>query len=184
MAAGVVHDADDAGRPFVARRLEPELLDERGSVAAAVTGAGRVCGTSASSEPNVTSSSTPSSCASSSDEPGERPPAEVRLDAEQDHGVAVDARESARGGTRSSGQSILRVSARPRATRAGGSPGSRRSSPGRSPRSAPHPTASRGKPRAERRALAAVVPAAEGCDQHRPLSRGRNETFSSDIPPV
>ena len=36
-----------------------------GSVAEPVTGAGRVCGTSASSAPSVTTSSTPSSCASS-----------------------------------------------------------------------------------------------------------------------
>ena len=30
LAAGVVHDADDAGRALVARRLETELVDERG----------------------------------------------------------------------------------------------------------------------------------------------------------
>ena len=63
-AARVVEHADDARRPLVARELQPELLDERGSVAAPVTGAGRVCGTSASSAPSVTTSSTPRSRAS------------------------------------------------------------------------------------------------------------------------
>ena len=61
-AAGVVEHADDAGRPLVARGREPELLDERRRRSPLpVTGAGRVCGTSASSAPSVTTSSTPSS---------------------------------------------------------------------------------------------------------------------------
>ena len=61
-AARVEQDSDDAGRAFVARRLEPELRPSaRSSAAAAVTGAGRVCGTSASSDPNVTARSTPRS---------------------------------------------------------------------------------------------------------------------------
>ena len=44
----------------------PSSATSDGSVAAPVTGACRVCGTSASKEPNVTSSSTPKSAASSS----------------------------------------------------------------------------------------------------------------------
>ena len=43
--------------------LEGDLNIDPALVAAAVTGAGRVCGTSASSEPNVTTRSTPRSCA-------------------------------------------------------------------------------------------------------------------------
>ena len=61
------------------------------SLAAALTGAGRVCGTSARSEPNVATNSTPSSCASPTMSARVRLPAEVRLDAEQDHDVAVEA---------------------------------------------------------------------------------------------
>ena len=41
----------------------PSSFMSDSSVAAAVTGAGRVCGTSARSEPNVTTRSTPRSCA-------------------------------------------------------------------------------------------------------------------------
>ena len=61
------------------------------SVAAAVTGAGRVCGTSASSEPNVTTRSTPRSLRETEHELRERLPAEVRLGAEQDDRVAAGA---------------------------------------------------------------------------------------------
>ena len=122
------------GRPLVARRLQAELLDELRSVALPVTGAGRVCGTSASSEPSVTTSSTPSSRARPDDEPRERAPAQVRLDPEQQHGVAVGARRSARGRRRSRASRSGGSSPR-RARRAAASPGSRRSPPGRSPRS-------------------------------------------------
>ena len=64
LPAGVVEDADDAGRPLVARGCSPSSSTSEASLAEPVTGAGRVCGTSASSAPSVTTSSTPSSRAS------------------------------------------------------------------------------------------------------------------------
>ena len=72
---------------------EAQLLDQLRSLALPVTGDGRVCGTSASSEPSVTTSSTPSSLASPTTMLAERPPADVRLDPEQQHGVAIGARD-------------------------------------------------------------------------------------------
>ena len=88
----VVHDADDARRPFVARRLEAELgRRAQGRWRPPVTGAGRVCGTSARSEPKRDEQLDAEVLREREHEAGERPPAEVRLDPEQDDRVAVGA---------------------------------------------------------------------------------------------
>ena len=65
--ARVLEHAHDPGRSLVARVLQPEALDELGVAGrTGDRGAARVCGTSASSEPSVTTSSTSSSRARSS----------------------------------------------------------------------------------------------------------------------
>ena len=107
-----------------------------------VTGQGLVCGTSASSAPSVTTRSTPSSPRNVDDHVGERTPAEVRLHAEEQDDVPVEAPAGGRG-RRPSPASRSFASGPPRARRADASPGSRRSSPDRSLRSALPPRASR-----------------------------------------
>ena len=112
------------------------------SVALPVTGQGRVCGTSASSAPSVTTSSMPSS------------PRNVTIMSvnvrQRRFGSMPSSRTTSRSspaggrGRRPSPASRSSASGPPRARRAGASPGSRRSSPDRSPRSAPPPRASRG----------------------------------------
>ena len=60
----VLKNPDDPGRSLVAATYRTRAARAaRGSLPAAVTGEGRVCGTSASSEPRVTTDSTPRSCA-------------------------------------------------------------------------------------------------------------------------
>ena len=62
----------------------PRLATSAGSVAAAVTGAARVWGTSASSEPSVMTQLHAQLLREVEDQPRECPPAQVRLDAEHD----------------------------------------------------------------------------------------------------
>ena len=75
--------------PSYRESWRPSSSTSLGSVAAPVTGAGRVCGTSASSAPSMTTSSTPRSRRQVGDERAERPPAVVRLHSHEKHGVAI-----------------------------------------------------------------------------------------------
>ena len=151
LAAGVVQDADDAGRALVARGREAQLLTSSGSLAEPVTGRGRVCGTSARSAPSVTTSSTPRSLARPDDLAGERPPARVRLDAEEDA-----RRRGSSPGICGVVEDVLGPvdrarDARPRGGRAGGRPGSRRTPRDRRRRSARRSSSGRGSSRRARR---------------------------------
>ena len=167
--ARVVQHADDPGRPFVARRLQAEPLDQ--------LRVGRAAGDRR--RPRV------------------RHVGEQR--AERDHELDAEARARGRvtcsqnvrqrrfGSTPSrmiasrpapgsgacrnvfSGQSIWRVVRRRRARPSAASPGSRRSPRGRSTRTRSAAQALREVGAGERRALAAVVPAAERGDQHGAL---------------
>ena len=114
----------------------------------------------------MTTSSTSSSRASPDDEPGERPPAQVRLDAEEDHRVAVETGdrrvvEGVLGPLELPGQPLLEGHLR--AGRLEVEEVLRVDL--REPLRAPH---LREVVAAERRALAAVVPAAKRGDQDRP----------------
>ena len=141
--ARVVEHADDPGRPFVARPLQAELLDQLRVRRAAGHGRRTRCGTSASNEPSVTIISTPSSRARST--------IIVENVRQRRFGSIPSSRIASRSspGNRRVVEGVLgpfdpAVSARRRARRAAVSPGSRRSPPARSRRSAPPPRSSRG----------------------------------------
>ena len=88
-AARVVEDADDPGRPLVARELQPELLDERRVGGRAGHGRGarvRHVGEQGAERHDEVHADVPGQ---TDHEVGERAPAVVRLDADEDHRVAV-----------------------------------------------------------------------------------------------
>ena len=88
-AAGVVEDADDPGRPLVARELQPELLDERRVGGRAGHGRGtrvRHVGEQGAERHDEVDADVPGE---TDHEVGERAPAVVGLDADEDHRVAV-----------------------------------------------------------------------------------------------
>ena len=72
----------------------PSRSTSSGSDARPVIGTGRVCATSAISAPSVTTISTPSRSAASSDRVGEGAPAEVGLDPAEQHQVALGGRRT------------------------------------------------------------------------------------------
>ena len=159
-----------------------------GSVALPVTGASRVCGTSASSAPSVTMSSTPSSLREVDDQPRERAPAEVRLDAEQEHGVAVHPLGPRVVEDRLRPVDPPRVALLEPDLRAASS-GSRRTPPGRSRRTAARPRPSRGSPRRARRparrrsslGMRRSAPAARARDGARRGARPSSQSTSNRI---
>ena len=177
----VEQHADDAGRAFVARRLEPELLHQRPDRSPLpVTGAGRVCGTSASSEPNVTTRSTPRSArarARGSQNVFQRRFGSMpsRITASRPAPGIARVEEARSRATRAC------ASSRPRARPAAASPGSRRSSPGRSRRTAPRPTASRDTPPPSDAPCPPSFQPRNAATSTGRRSSGVNETFSSDI---
>ena len=136
--------------PRSATRWRPRRSTSAGSLALPVTGAGRVCGTSASRAPSVTTSSTPSSRA--------RPTTSSQNVRQRRLGSTPSSRIASRSTPRESSvvEGVLGpldpARQRPRrARRAAASPGSRRSPPGRSPRTARRSRPSRGsRPRASR----------------------------------
>ena len=164
LPAGVVQDADDARRPLVPRGLQPELLDEREIARGARDGRGarvRHVGEQRAERDDELDAEV---AREADDELVEGAPAVVRLDAEEDHGVAVGARDRRPTWKTFSGQSICRVS--PSSSVTVGRVAWKSTKPSGSisaKRLASQMRAS--VPAGERRSLAAVVPAAKGRDQ-------------------
>ena len=135
------------GRPLVARELQPELVDELRVGRRAGDGRRpRVRDVGERARRASPTSSTPRSRASSVDELAERPPAVVRLDADEQDRVAVRPGDRARGRT-CSRATRSSASVPPRARPSAASPGSRRRARGRCPRTSARPRAGRGSPR-------------------------------------
>ena len=183
LAADVVQHADDPGRPLVARGREPEPLDEL--LVGRAAGDRRRARVRHVGEQRAERDQQldPELAREADHQVGERAPAQVRLDPEQQHDVAVEtvrARvvEDRLGPVDPAGQALLERDVRP------GRPGSRRSSPGRPRRTARRPRSWRGsRPRARpparrrssperrRRGPAARAPAGGRCEARPPLGQ-------------
>ena len=160
----VVQHADDPRRPLVARRLQPELLDEREIARGSRHRSGprvRDVGEERSERDDELDAEL---AGEADDELVERAPPVVRLDAEQDHRIAVGARD--RGGVEH-GLGPLDLPRQSFVERDGRSRGLEVDEPLRVDLGEP-PRIPGAHERAagERRSLAAVVPAAEGGDQN------------------
>ena len=138
--AGVEQHADDPGRPLVARELQAELVDElrvgrrTGHGSRVACAARRRAARRASRRARRRGRARGRRSSSR-----ERPPAVVRLDADEQDRVAVRPGNAARGRT-CSRATRSSASAPPRARPSAASPGSRRRAPGRCRRTsrAPH----------------------------------------------
>ena len=161
----VVQDADDPRRPLVPRRLQPELLDEReiaGRTRDRSVARVRHIGEQRSERDDELDAEI---AGEADDEVVECAPAVVRLDPDQDHGIAIGA------GDRGDVKGVLGPLDLPRQPLVERDRRSRGLEVDESLRvdlgDAPRIPGAHERASGERRSLAAVVPAAECCDQER-----------------